>query len=212
MSSHPLAPLTTDEVRQAARLLQSADGLSDRVRIVSIELREPAKVDYLAWRDGGGARPDREASCVLVDCGNAGAVEAVVSLTHDRLLRQTSLPNGTHPAIHIEEFVLAGDVCLADPTYVAALALRGITDLSLVRVEAWAAGDFEDRSRRLVRAIAWLGTDDDADNYYARPLYGLVAVVDLNTMAMVRLDDHAPGTPVPDVGGQYTDGGGQPYR
>ncbi len=212
MSDHPLSPLTVDEMRQAARLLRTATGLSERIRIVSIELREPAKAEYIAWRDAGAARPEREAFCVLVDCGNEGAVEAIVSLTHDRLVRQAALPASTHPAIHAEEFGLARDVCLADPRYVAALALRGITDLARVRVEAWSAGDFEDRSRRLVRAIAWLGTDDDADNYYARPLYGLVAVVDLNTMKMVRVDDHAPGTPVPDAGGAYTDGAGEPYR
>jgi Cu2+-containing amine oxidase len=38
---HPLDPLTADEVAAAARRALAAQGLSDRVRVVSVELREP---------------------------------------------------------------------------------------------------------------------------------------------------------------------------
>ena len=122
------------------------------------------------------------------------------------------LPAGVQPAIHIEEFLLAGEIVRRDPRYLAALAARGIDDASLVHVEAWSVGGHEPRDRRLVRAIAWLADGTEADNQYARPLYGLVAVVDLNAMEMVRLDDHAPGTPPPTRPWPYHGGGGRPYR
>jgi primary-amine oxidase len=210
-ASHPLDPLSADEIIRAVSVARTAPGLSGRLRFTSVELREPDKPAYLAWREGG-ARPAREAFVVLLDTKAARGVEAVISLDDDRLISHDVLPADVQPAIHGDEFMLAGDIVRNDPRYVEALAKRGIADPSLVHVEAWTAGEFEERGRRLVRAIAWLGKPDAADNQYARPLYGLVAVVDLNAMEVVRLDDHAPGAAVPTGDANYLDGGGRPYR
>ncbi len=211
-NAHPLAPLSAEEVSQATALAQTVEGLGAQLRFISIESREPDKADYLAWRDHGAARPERQAFVVLIDCDVPRAMEVVVSLDTGLVISTTSLRPDVQPAIHIAEFRMAGEIVRADPRYVAALAARGIDDPSLVHVEAWSAGAFEERGRRLARAIAWLGADGDADNQYARPLYGLVAVVDLNEMTMVRLDDHAPGTPPPTRSWPYHEGGGAPFR
>ncbi len=212
MSKHPLDPLTATEIARAAALTRAIPGLSPDLRFVSIESREPEKREYLAWRDGGATRPPREAFVVLVDCGQQRGFEVTLSLDSDTVLSHTVLPADVQPAIHGEEFFIAGEIVKADPRYVAALARRGITDIERVHVEAWSAGAFEERGRRLVRAIAWLGRETEADNQYARPLYGLVAVVDLSTREVVRIDDHAPGTPPPEGACDYHDGGGRPYR
>jgi primary-amine oxidase len=211
-TSHPLDPLSADEISRAAALARTAPGASDRLRFTSIELREPAKDAYLAWRDLGGPLPPREAFIVLIDGVAGSAHETVVSLDDARVVSHVTLAADVQPAIHSDEFALASEVVRADPRFVAALALRGIHDPGLVHVEAWTAGQFEERGRRLMRAIAWLGTDDLADNQYARPLYGLVAVVDMHAMEVVRIDDHAPGTPPPTADANYHGGGGRPYR
>ncbi len=182
------------------------------MRFASIETREPDKADYLAWRDHSATCPPREAFVVFIDCDAGRGMEAVVDLSRGRVVRHVVLAPDVQPAVHAEEFCLAGEVVRADPRYIAALAARGIDNPSLVHVEAWSAGSFEERGRRLVRAIAWLGTADEVDNQYARPLYGLVAVVDLNAMEVIRLDDHAPGTSPPSRSWPYHDGGGAPYR
>ncbi len=135
-----------------------------------------------------------------------------MSLDEGRLVGHRVLPADVQPAVHVEEFQLAGEVVRADAGYVEALRRRGIHDPATVHVEAWSAGSFEERGRRLVRAIAWLVADGEADNQYARPLAGLVAVVDLHAMTVVRLDDHAPGTPPPSRAWPYHDGGGDPWR
>jgi primary-amine oxidase len=209
--SHALDPLSADEITRAVAAVRTAPGLSARLRFVSVELREPEKQAYLAWR-AGGQLPARQAFVVLIDCEAGRGMEAVVSLEDDRLLSHRVLPAGVQPAIHGDEFVLAGAVVVDDPRWVEALAKRGISDPSLVHVEAWTAGQFEERGRRLVRAIAWLGRNDESDNQYARPLYGLVALVDLNAMEVVRIDDHAPGAPAPTGSADYHDGAGRPYR
>ena len=99
------------------------------------------------------------------------------------------------------------------PGYRAALAGRGIGDdqLGLVHVEPWTVGDFEGGRRRLARAISWLRSSADDPNPYARPIGGLLAIVDLNTMQVVRIDDHGP-LPLPEQAWTYRNGGGRSYR
>jgi primary-amine oxidase len=209
---HPLSPLSVAEVDEAVALVRAIDGVSAHLQFVSVEAREPDKADYLAWRDANGSRPEREAFVVFLDADARRGVEAVVSLDHHRMVRHSMLAADVQPAVHIEEFIRAGEAVLRDPGYIAALAARGITDTSRVHIEAWAAGSFEPRGGRYARAIAWLTEDAEADNQYARPLYGLVAAVDLHTMQVVRIDDHAPGTPPPTKAWPYHDAAGRPYR
>jgi primary-amine oxidase len=209
---HPLSPLSVSEANEAVALVRAIDGISLRVRFVSVEMREPAKADYLAWRDTAGPSPAREAFIVGLDPDAGRGFEAIVSLDERVVVSHTVLPGDVQPAVHVEEFIRAGEAVLRDPGYIAALAARGITDLARVHVESWAAGSFEPRGGRYARAIAWITEDAEADNQYARPLYGLVAAVDLHAMQVVRIDDHAPGTPPPTKSWPYHDAGGEPYR
>ena len=145
-ASHPLDPLTADEVAEAARRATAAPGLSDRVRVVSVELREPDKADYLAWK-AGGSPPPREAFCVLLDQVRRRGVEAIVPLGGDGEATLTDLPQGVQPAIHIEEFVAVVDAVCADPRYLDALRRRGV-DPADVHVEPWSSGTTASTPRR----------------------------------------------------------------
>ncbi len=212
MSSHPLDPITADEVRRAVAAALAAPGLSGDVKVVSVEAREPDKAAYHAWRDRG-APLAREAFCVLLDNGRRRGVEVVVSLADDRIVSSADLPEGIQPAVHGEEFVRVAAAVRADPRFIEAVRLRGIDDPSTLHIEAWSSGTYETGPARQIRCIAWVRRDDHGDNPYSRPLYGLVAAVDLNTMSVLRVDDHAPGTTPPSGhGGDYRDGGGRPYR
>ncbi len=210
-SPHPLDPIEAGELERAVRLARTAPGLSDRVAVVSVEAREPEKGAYLAWR-AGGERPPREAFCVLLDRGHSRGVEVVISLDEERLVSTVVLPEGVQPAMHEEEFVAVVEAVRADARYLEALRLRGV-DPASVHVEPWSTGTFEPGSRRVARALTWVRADDEGDNPYSRPLYGLLAAVDLDTMTVTRVDDHAPGAPhATGQGGDYRNGGGRPYR
>ena len=78
-------------------------------------------------------------------------------------------------------------------------------------VDTWSVGRFEQPDRRVGRALSWLRSDLTGDNGYARPIGGLIALVDLNSMQVVRIDDHG-ALPVPEEHGDYRNGGGRPYR
>jgi len=210
---HPLDPLSADEVRRAVAVVRAHAGPDAQLRVVSIETREPAKDGYLAWRDAAGPRPPREASLVLLDHGRHRGAEAVVSLDADRVSAFDLLGPDVQPAIHIEEYDLAGAIVRADADYRAALALRGIDDPEQVHVEAWSIGKVDDHGR-LVRCISWLRADADDVIPYAQPLYGLLVTVDLHAEAVVRVDDAGPGTRPRARNRQddYRRGGGRPYR
>jgi primary-amine oxidase len=210
VKTHPLDPLDAGEIARAVALARTAPGLSDRIRIIFVEAREPEKAAYHAWRTGGAAIP-RTAIVTLNDCGHGRGLVVEVDLDGDRLGPVTELGEGVQPAISGDEFWVAADVMRADPRFREAIAKRGIDDPDKVYIEAWSAGTHEPGPRRMVRALCWL-KEHDLDNQYARPLYGLVGAVDINALELVRLDDHAPGTPPPPLSGEYRNGGGRPYR
>ena len=81
-NSHPLDPLSADEIRQAAAILRRDRKIGDGWRFASIELKEPAKdvLPQLETRPAGG----REAIVVCWDRADGQARRATVSLTGDR--------------------------------------------------------------------------------------------------------------------------------
>ena len=61
--THPLDPLTADEIRQAAAIVRRERGVGDGWRFASIELKEPSKADLPALESGE-----------LIRAGGAGGV------------------------------------------------------------------------------------------------------------------------------------------
>ncbi len=210
-TAHPLDPLTAAELARAVEAMRDDGALAEGVRVISVDLHEPDKAALLEWRNGGG-RPPREAIAVLFDSRNVTAAELVVSIADGRVSSRTDL-EGQQPAVSMAEYLEAGDVCRRDPDFRAALARRGIEgdNADLVHVEPWTVGAFEGRERRVARCLAWMRRDLDDVNPYARPIAGLVGVVDLAEMRVLRVDDHGP-LPVPGHDADYRNGGGAGFR
>ncbi|HMG99566.1 MAG TPA: primary-amine oxidase [Gaiellales bacterium] len=204
---HPLDPLSADELERAVACVRSARDLGGAVRFVCVELRDPDKSQLASWR-AGGTPPPREAALVVLVAGRT--YEAVVGLDADTLLTWEHVP-GAQAAVTGDEYAEAEVAVKADPGFRQALARRGVADLDLVMIDTWTVGRFEQPDRRVGRALAWLRSDLTGDNGYARPIGGLLALVDLNDMHVIRVDDHG-ALPVPEEHGDYREGGGRPYR
>ena len=205
--AHPLDPLDAHELERAVACVRRERDLTGAVRFVSVELRDPDKAELAAWRAGGPV-PPREAALVVLADGRT--CEAVVDIGGDSLVSWEHVP-GVHAAITGDEYAESEVAVKADAGFRAALELRGVRDLDLVMVDTWSVGQFEEPGRRVGRALAWLRSDLTGDNGYARPIGGLLAIVDLDRMQVVRIDDHGV-LPVPAEHGDYRDGGGRPYR
>ena len=135
-NSHPLDPLSADEIRQAAAILRRDRKIGDTWRFASIELKEPSK-DALASGQPGA----REAIVVCWDRADGQARRAILSLTGDKVTNWEDLP-GQQPNMTVDEWHECDEMLRAHPAVAAALTRRGITDMSLV-TEAFEIDDAE---------------------------------------------------------------------
>jgi primary-amine oxidase len=188
--THPLEPLTNDEVRLAVKILKSTGKVTPTTRFVSVSLKEPKKEFVHGFT--GKETFAREAAVVLFDNGANSCFETEVSLTDQRLLSWKHIP-GVQPTMTSDEQVECEKAVLASDEFKAALKRHcGTDDTSLVMVDIWSAGNYgseEDRTMRLARPLCFLRTDP-TDNGYAKPIEGLRPVVDLNAMKVLRVEEH----------------------
>jgi primary-amine oxidase len=207
---HPLDPLSGAEIASAVAALRAAGRLSPDARVIDVSLREPAKERMTQpGRYGEADAPvAREAAAVLLEPAAGATYEAVVSLDDGAVTGWREVP-GACPPVTLEEYAACERLVRRDPAFRAGLARRGITHPDRVLVEAWGLGAFgrpEDAGRRLAWTLCFeraAPDGPDALNPYARPVEGLHAIVDLNAMTVVRVEDHGI-VPVPPGTGAYT--------
>ncbi|MER7250413.1 primary-amine oxidase [Kribbella sp. NPDC000426] len=204
-ATHPLEPLAEHEFRQTAAILRRDEELGGSWRFAGIELLEPDKAAVKAWQPGDAV--PRAAFAVLWNRADNQTWEAVVDLTGDRVVSWTHVPDVT-PNFTTDEYHDVDEAMRAHPEVVAALAARGITDLSLVLIEVWTYGKAlmpdKYRDRRLGWCDIWY-RDTPESNAYAHPVSGLKVVVDMNTLELLELEnDHDHGQP--EVNAEYAPG------
>ena len=203
-NSHPLDPLSADEIRQAAAILRRDQTIGDTWRFASIELKEPAKT-ALPGLEAAGQPASREAVVVCWDRTDGQAFRAIASLTGNDVTRWEHLP-GQQPNMTVDEWHECDEMLRAHPALAKALARRGIIDMSLVLTDMWAYGAALVPERYQNRRIGWSDVwyrGSELGNPYAHHVTGLHPVVDLNTMTLLELEDSDPGDRSPDVMGEY---------
>lgn len=201
-ASHPLDPLRGDEIETAVRILRDERLLSDEARIVSVSLHEPPKDLVVGFRDGDPF--GREAFVVVVEPDRHVTCEAVVSLESKSTVSFREVA-GAHASLAHGEYAQAEQIVRADPRFLAGLTRRGITDPSLVVVESWGLGTFfeaEDPAHRVVWTLSFY-RDRPGANPYAKPIHGLHALVDLDDLRVLKVED-LETVPLPPGRGSYT--------
>ena len=204
--THPLDPLTADEIRQAAAIVRRDRGVGDGWRFASIELKEPGKADLPELEAGRLVR--REAQVVCWNRADGQAYRGTASLTADQVAAWERLP-GEQPNMTVDEWHECDEMIRAHPAVIEALARRGITDRSRVLADMWAYGAALVPARYAGRRIGWCDVwyrGSERGNPYARHLTGLHPVVDLNTMELLELEDTAGAGPDPEGSGPETHG------
>lgn len=200
--THPLTPLTEDEFRATAAILRRDQGLDGSWRFAGIELAEPAKALVKAWRAGDPV--ERSAFAVLWNRASNEAAEAVVDLTGDAVTSWTIVPGAT-PNFTVDEWHEIDVAMKAHPDVIAALAERGITDMSLVLFDAWTYAkalmpeQFADR--RLGWCDIWVRKTPNG-NPYAHPVPGMKLIVDMNTAELLDIE-RGPDPGMPEIKGEY---------
>jgi len=183
---HPLDPLTADEITIAADALRAYAAFPKDALFSTIVLHEPPKQEVLAFKPGAAFR--RDAFAIVMDRTNNRVFEAIVDLKATQIASWKEVP-GVQPQVFVvENDVLVPQIVKADPRWQEAMRKRGITDFDKVQVDTWAAGRLAGQpAGRLLRAVSYY--KEGADNFYGRPIEGVVALVNMNTRTVVELFD-----------------------
>ncbi len=202
-ASHPLEPLTGDEIAAASTLLRKGKDLGTSARFVFVTLKEPTKSELLAWSPDSAPLP-REAHLVVYERGERTTYEAVVSLTDQSVVSWEPIP-GVQAPIMAEEFIACEEIVQADPRWQEAMRKRGVTDFSLTMVDPWASSwtgpDDDAANRRIARPLTFVRSAP-GENGYARPVEGLICEVDLDAREVLEVIDHGV-VPLPPAPGNY---------
>lgn len=206
-SPNPLDPLSAHEVAAATATIradQRFHALAGAVRFITIELQDPGKAVVVEWGRGiRSAGPARAAHAVLLAKGDGSTHEVSVDLVSSSV-SDWRTPQGVQPLAVVAELAEAEELVRSDPDFQAALAKRGISDFEAIQIDAWPAGNFGDPSEergRLARCLAFVKPSPSASEW-AHPVDGLIALVDLNSLEVLRIDDHGV-VPVPPEEGNF---------
>jgi primary-amine oxidase len=192
---HPLEPLTEAEIRAAVAIVRAAPEFGEAYLFETIELKEPPKSALADWAAGIDAPREARANVFLKE--TPGVWRLVLSLNEGRVVASKFLPNA-RPMIQLEQFMVVEDIVRAHPEFIAACAKRGITDMSKVCVDPWSAGNFGvagEENGYLSHTFSWLRLREN-ENFYAHPIEGINAVVDIKAGKVIRVDDYG-AKPIP---------------
>ncbi|MFZ0047177.1 MAG: primary-amine oxidase [Streptosporangiaceae bacterium] len=201
--AHPLDQVSAAEYRAGREVLAAAGLLGESVRFAYYGLDEPPKDDVL-----GGRAADRRLRAFVIDVSSGESSDVVVSLTSQVVISRRVLDPRTDGQLPIldQDFAVTEEMVRADPQWRAAMARRGLTDVSKIRLCPLTAGSFgaaDEDGRRIVRVLAFVQSDPQ-DYAWSHPVDGVAAYFDLIERRVFRIVDEFE-LPVPAESGDYED-------
>ena len=197
-AAHPLDGLSGEEITAVVEILDEAGHTGPDTRWPLITLREPEKSVVQAWEAGD---PEPREAIVNAVTGE-GVFKGIVDLADREVV--SFEPAEGQSMILLEEFLNAMNLAVGDPEFVESLDARGLTpdDVFCLPLTAGAFGLAEEEGRRLMKVPCYVLPEQS--NFYAKPVEGLYAVVDLNADEIVRVIDTGP-VPIPSDPWGYTE-------
>jgi primary-amine oxidase len=207
--AHVLDPLSSAEIESFVTEVRAAGRIGERPRFWGIHLDE----EKVRGVQPGGARPVR---LVVLDPDARAAWEVhgwTAGPDSPAIVEAWTDVDHRRPGVSSDEARQIAQAARNSPLIKEALAKRGITDTSLVWVDPESITGFvpEDLAdRRLSWGTVWY-REFPEDNGYARPVAGVVPILDLDTLEVVRVEDHGI-IPMASETGTYTSGTWGPDR
>ncbi len=197
-ATHPLDGLSSAEIKRVGEVLRQAQLASAESRYALIELLEPAKAQVKAWSEGRTVA--RQAAVHFREAGKT--LKAVVDLTESRVA--SVAPLGGQPMILLEEFLGSMELALGSPSFVNGLARRDLKpdDVFCLPLTAGSFPGSGLEGRRIMKVPCYV--NPTGSNFYAKPIEGLFAVVDIEAKKVIEVVDEGV-VPVPEDPWGYTD-------
>ncbi|MFE7076761.1 primary-amine oxidase [Streptomyces sp. NPDC057620] len=208
--THPLDPLSPAEMDAAVAVARADGRLGERTRFWGAVLDETFAREVMAGRQPAG---EVRVGLVAMDHDLPGAWEIDVQLGAEPRCLEWRPVDIRRPGITSAEARAAAQACRANPLFRAALAKRGIHDVSLTVIDAESIGGFvpeKYKDRRITWGSVWHRVQED-DNAYVRPVQGVIPIIDMATMEVLEVEDHGV-VPVSEEPGPLATGGFGPDR
>lgn len=198
VKAHPLDGISAEEYQQITAILRDAGHASETSLYPLIELLEPEKAAVKAWEKGSPV--DRKAIVQLKN--DDGYKQAIVNITTEKVDRIAPLNKET--MVLFAEFISAMEVALADERFASALAKRNLTPDQAFCLPLTAGNFFTDgeKGKRLMKMPCYV--KPTGSNFYAKPVEGLFATVDLKQGKLIEIVDEGVVTTPTDNWG-YTE-------
>ncbi len=194
---HPLNALSADEIKLAVEAINRSAHYKPNFRFTEISLRGPKKSEVWDFiYTGKPVSQPREAAVTVLD--GRHVVEAVVDLGTQKVLSWEAIKDA-HGMVLLDDFATVQSVIEGSTEYAQALAKRGINDPKKVVTTPLTVGYFDGKDgltqdKRLLKVVSYLDVGDG--NYWAHPIENLVAIVDLESKSVIKIED-AGIVPVP---------------
>lgn len=194
---HPLNALSADEIKVAVQAINRSEHYKPNFRFTEISLRGPKKSEVWDFiYTGKPVSQSRKANVTVLD--GRHVVEAVVDLGTQKLLSWEPIKDA-HGMVLLDDFATVQSVIEGSTEYAQALDKRGIKDAKKVVTTPLTVGYFDGKDgltqdKRLLKVVSYLDVGDG--NYWAHPIENLVAIVDLESKSVIKIED-AGIVPVP---------------
>lgn len=201
--AHPLNPLNAQEITEAVAIVKRSAKFKDNTRFTQITLKEPLKAQVWDFAlKGTPVTGPRQAQIVMLN--GAQITEAVIDLTAKKITGWHSVDQ-VHGMLLMDDFNSVQQIITASQPFADALKKHGVTDATKVIATPLTVGYFNGQDGlkqedRLLKVVSYLDTGDG--NYWAHPIENLVAVVDLEKKAIVKIEQ-GPVVPVPMLARPY---------
>lgn len=197
--AHPLDPLSAQEIASAAGIIRAHFPWGNDLRVETIDIEEPTK--ELVFNYVQGTPFPRIVRFNIYRRGVMGVWQGRADLGRGEVISET-FRTDARAMVAVEEVLLIEKTVKADPRFQEALRRRGLlSEVDNMCIDPWTVGQFgyeEEQERRVLNCFVWMRTFP-LDNYYAHPVEGLHALIDLSTLEILRVDDHfeASGNYIP---------------
>jgi primary-amine oxidase len=124
--------------------------------------------------------------------GSPGVQQGLIDLQAGTIISEHFNPEA-RAMVAVAEVLEIEATVKADARFQEALRRRGLIDyLDLMCIDPWTVGDFGheiEKGRRVLNCFVWMRTFP-LDNYYAHPVEGLHALIDLSNLEVLKVEDH----------------------
>ena len=167
----------------------------------TIDIAEPDKATVRGHAPGDAFA--RIAQYNIYKRGQPGVQQGLIDLRAGTIISEHFNPEA-RAMVAVAEVLEIEATVKADARFQEALRRRGLIDyLDFMCIDPWTVGEFGheiEKGRRVLNCFVWMRTFP-LDNYYAHPVEGLHALIDLSNLEVLKVEDHFAETgdyiPVP---------------